>query len=217
MPSVADPAPSTPLISEDGHWRWDGTAWQPITPEPPAAPVVEAPAPSLYSPSVQFSPDHLWWWDGAAWRPTAPVRVAPVTRASLWIFAGAALVFLGSLLPWVQATDNFGLSYTTAGIATSGIYADLLSLLAVVLVLSGSLRRPPSSTLATVLLTLGVLQVALVSFTALSLASTVAALPIGSVASAGLGLGLYMSSLGAGIVLAGSFLAFTTRQAATPA
>jgi hypothetical protein len=56
-------------ISADGHWRWDGTAWQPI----------EAPTPEQ-SGTRLLSADGKWSWDGTAWQPveaTAAQSAAP--------------------------------------------------------------------------------------------------------------------------------------------
>jgi hypothetical protein len=60
-PTVEMP-PSPPVehpISTDGHWRWDGNAWQPI----------ESPSPEE-SGTRQLSADGRWVWDGKAWLPT---------------------------------------------------------------------------------------------------------------------------------------------------
>jgi hypothetical protein len=54
-PSPPDEHP----ISADGHWRWDGQAWQPVASSSPAE-----------SGTRQLSADGRWVWDGQAWQPT---------------------------------------------------------------------------------------------------------------------------------------------------
>jgi len=42
-------------LSEDGQWRWDGSAWTAVGEQEPAA-------------ESQLSEDGQWWWDGSAWK-----------------------------------------------------------------------------------------------------------------------------------------------------
>jgi hypothetical protein len=55
LPSPPDEHP----ISSDGHWRWDGQAWQAIESSTPEQ-----------SGTRQLSADGRWVWDGQAWQPT---------------------------------------------------------------------------------------------------------------------------------------------------
>jgi hypothetical protein len=67
--------------SDDGHWWWDGSQWQPVTGHPDAAaqqeqaPAAAAPAPS--QTAGQLSDDGQWQWDGTQWQPAA--GAAPTT------------------------------------------------------------------------------------------------------------------------------------------
>ncbi len=54
--------PSEPL-SPDGHYWWDGTAWQDCALAIP--------------PSARRSDDGWWWWDGDKWRPR-PAALPPI-------------------------------------------------------------------------------------------------------------------------------------------
>ena len=197
-PTPSPVSASPLLLSSDGLWWWDGHSWQPTTPPPPS-PV----------PTFAYSPDGRWLWNGYAWQATAPPP-APVQRHSALILLGAALVILGSLFPWVAVSDSTGLSSSISGISTTGRYVDFLAIVSIVLALF-VLRTRPSPALATVLLTLAFLQVALILGSTFSLASTISSLPAGSVNSASLEPGLFCSSLGAGLILLGSLLAYAGR------
>ena len=56
--AIAPAAAEGPLMSEDGHYWWDGQAWRDATKEVP--------------PDALRSADGYYWWDSRTWRPMPP-------------------------------------------------------------------------------------------------------------------------------------------------
>ena len=58
-------------VSEDGHWWWDGSQWQPVAGQSgsgPAHGMGDAPN-QTPAGGEQLSEDGRWWWDGSVWQP----------------------------------------------------------------------------------------------------------------------------------------------------
>lgn len=83
-------------VSDDGHWIWDGSAWQPVGASSP-------------DPHGQLSPDGRWRWDGTAWQPvenapaaaSSPVQALiaagmPVSDDGHWVWDGKAWLATGA-------------------------------------------------------------------------------------------------------------------------
>ena len=120
---------------------------------------------------------------------------------------GCCCAIAGSFLPWIEATDPAsGTTFTKAGI--DGHYAMLVDLLALIAAVIGGfviLRRTGGAVLSLTLTILAVAQLGLVIFVASNLSLGVVHLQAAG-ATAGLGLGIYLTGLGAVIALAGGIL-----------
>jgi hypothetical protein len=135
-------------------------------------------------------------------RPFDQARLAAVI-----LTVGCAGAIAGSFLPWIQATDpEAGITLSKAGI--DGHYALLVDLMAVIsggiagtVLLRGS-GPPPAAIVLTVL---AVAELGLVIFVGSNLGRGVAQLEAAG-ATAGLGIGLYLTGLGAVIATAGGAL-----------
>ena len=92
-------------------WRWDGTAWQPLSALPPSmggiASIVVDPItghPVLFAePGDPQSPGILWSWDGAGWT-VVPGSTHPFVDASEMVtdLERGSLLLFGSLTPSTQ-------------------------------------------------------------------------------------------------------------------
>ena len=80
--------------SDDGHWWWDGSQWQPVSGHPSDAAQqtqgTVAAAPS--EPVGQLSDDGQWRWDGTGWQPAQANTAA--TSASTTATAGRPQITL---------------------------------------------------------------------------------------------------------------------------
>ena len=126
-------------------------------------------------------------------RPFVQARLAAVV-----LMIGSAGAIAGSFLPWIQATDpEAGITLSKTGI--EGHYAMLIDLMAVIsagiagiILLRGSV--PPQAAIA--LTSLALVELGLVIFVGSNLGRGVAQLEAAG-ATAGLGMGLYLTGLGA--------------------
>src|SRR5437868_10739054 len=89
---MSTPQPGSPQISPDGHYWWDGQAWQPMpdaapAPAPPQPATAEAPPSWLAAPpqaAAPAAPEPPQVFDPPA---PAPVWATPRPRASrTWIY-----------------------------------------------------------------------------------------------------------------------------------
>ena len=138
--------------------------------------------------------------------------MAWVRLAGIATVAGSACAIVGSLLPWIDATDPAsGETFTKAGI--EGHYAMLVDLLAAITGGIGGLalvRRRASARFWVAVITLALAQVGLVIFVGSNLSRGVEQLQAAG-AVAGIGVGLYLTGLGAAVATAGGILGLRSR------
>ena len=153
-------------------------------------------------------PTSLRYWDGIAWTEQRAPKFAPasapapaVTPSSTWesprilVAAGAAAVIFGSLMPWVSISTGFG-SITKNGIEGDGVITLIAGAVVLVLVFVGKyVGSLIVSALATALLIFEIVDV------------NRAIDDIDSdFATASVGWGLWLSTVGAVIALIASFI-----------
>lgn len=127
--------------------------------------------------------------------------------AAVIVLLGSVGAIAGSFLPWISATDpSVGITLTKAGI--DGHYAMLVDLLAMISAgIAGIvvLRGQAPTLVAVILTALALAELGLAIFVGSNLARGVAQLEAAG-ATAGLGMGLYLTGLGAVIATAGATL-----------
>ena len=142
---------------------------------------------------------------------------SPLQLAGIVTLVGSTCAIVGTFLPWIEATDpSSGGTLTKAGI--DGHYAMLVDLLAVIVAGIGGfvlLRRTASAAVALTITMLALAQLGLVIFVGSNLARGVVELQaVGAVAS--LGLGIYLTGLGAVVAMVGGILALKKRPLGPP-
>ena len=139
--------------------------------------------------------------------------MAPQQLAGIVAVVGSGCAIVGTFLPWIQATDpSSGDTITKAGI--EGHYAMLVDLLAVIAGGIGGLvvfRRRASAAVGLTITVLALAQLGFVIFVGSNLARGVIQLQAAG-ALAGIGLGLYLTGLGAVVAGAGGVWAMTRRS-----
>jgi hypothetical protein len=148
---------------------------------------------------------------GSLHAPLQPARLAGIVTV-----VGSGCAIVGSLLPWIEATDpSSGITLTKAGI--EGHYAMLVDLLAVCAAGIGGfvlIRRLASATLALTITVLALAQLGLVIFVGSNLSHGVVQLQaVGAIAS--IGPGLYLTGLGTVVAMLGGILAWKRRPSRT--
>lgn len=138
--------------------------------------------------------------------------MAPPRLAGIVTVAGSTCAIVGTFLPWIQATDpSSGDTISKAGI--EGHYAMLVDLLAVITAGIGGFvvfRRRASAAVGLTITMLALAQLGLVIFVGSNLARGVVQLQAAG-ALASIGLGLYLTGLGAVGAVVGGILAFTRK------
>jgi len=86
-PAMATPPAATPPISPDGHYWWDGQAWQPMPAAAAPAPVPAAPAPGPAAAPADQPP---------SWLATPPAAAAPAPPEPEAVYQQPA----AANLPW---------------------------------------------------------------------------------------------------------------------
>jgi hypothetical protein len=136
----------------------------------------------------------------------------PQRLAGIVTVLGCGCAIVGTFLPWIQATDpSSGDTITKAGI--EGHYAMLVDLLAVIAGGIGGFvgfRRRASAAVGLTITMLALTQLGLVIFVGSNLARGVVQLQAAG-ALASIGLGLYLTGLGAVVAAVGGVLALTKR------
>jgi Protein of unknown function (DUF2510) len=181
------------------------------------------------------------WWDGAAWTgqvggsaapsgpsapglapmtpmtPMAPVAPAQNLAGLRWVvFGGAAGVVLGSLLPWAKVTAPFIGTVTVSGTDGDGVLTLLGAVVAAGLAVLGfGARRSRGALIGTLVVGLLVAAVAVIDMVDVS--DRIADAEGGDLpVQASIGIGLWVTLLGALAVVGGCVLALSSRRRATP-
>lgn len=75
--------PAGALISDDGHYWWDGTQWQPTAGQSPQSPTQASAGPHGSASAIgQVSDDGYWQWDGTKWQATRRQSPDPSIHAA---------------------------------------------------------------------------------------------------------------------------------------
>ena len=182
------------------------------------------PAPGWYrDPSGRHASRY---WDGASWTPHVrghaahrpdPVHAVPhgrpnwPSRTRIAVAAGAALIVLGGVLPWAHAQIG-ALSVTKDGIDGDGAVTTVFAAcILVALIVVEHPRRQASLVVA-----LGAVAAAVALYEAADTSSKAEDLTrshFGAHASAGVGIGVWITVAGAIFVVAGGVVALTRRPA----
>ena len=193
---------------------WDGAAWtdhvstngvqqtDPVDGTPPpvtaARPVTAAP------PAVSAAP--------------ARTRVRWPQRTMLVVIGGAALLVLGSVLPWAKAEISFlgqHASDTTNGLDGDGVLTLILALAALVIFLFVPNRKAAGS----LVLVAGVLAGAIALYDIVDVNKALDDLDVPSSvkADATVGIGLWIAAVAAIVLIVGGILCLTQKDDATSA
>ena len=110
------------------------------------------------------------------------------------IWAGTAIVIVGMLLPWLQGSAEFGVSFSTIGLQMDGIWLGAAALLTAGFT-GAALLRDPSRFASVVVGFLVAVEIGLVAWLGSELSSTLNAAQPGPYAQS-IGPGIYVSAAG---------------------
>ena len=168
----------------------------------------------------RLSEDGRFYWDGQAWKPMPAAPAGPaVSRSSgLLVLAGAALVVVGSFLPWITATAPFvgTISRSLMDGGSDGVILDALAGVVLFIGLAMTLGGPTRIGGGLAILTL-ILVAGIVVFDYGDMQSRVAkATSESNLIIASVGAGPYISSIGIVVATIGSVMALLSRRAVAP-
>jgi hypothetical protein len=167
-------------------------------------------------PSPPVSPDGKFYWDGQRWVPlqTPPQPISPPTgprpavTAGVVTLVGCGIAIVGTFLPWISAIGPFGISISKAGIDGDGKFVVGVALICAADAAFTLLRRPASVAVGLIVFLFGLGQLGLVIWIGSNISNGIASLPSQSLIDASIGVGVYVSGLGAIISAAGGVMAW---------
>lgn len=167
----------------------------------------------------RISEDGRFYWDGQAWKPMPAAQDGTaVSRSSgLLMLGGAALVVVGSFLPWITATAPFvgTVSRSLMDGGSDGVILDTLAGVVLFMGLAMTLRGPTRLGGGLAILTL-ILVTGIVVFDYSDMQSRVSnATSESNLIIASVGAGPYASGIGVLVAAIGSVMALLSRRLVT--